>query len=79
MQHEKYIPGFWDATGRPRADILYRWPSRTAGFTQPVYDYAAMPTDGGFIAACDKAGIKPTRRQYRRWCNGTGAARNATK
>lgn len=73
----KYIPGFWDGNGAPRADVLSRWPSRTADFSRPAYDYVGFEQDGGFADACKSASISPSKRQWRKWSNGRGAARAA--
>lgn len=34
-------------------------------------------SDKAFTNACDKANVKPTRRQFRKWKQGRGAASNA--
>ena len=34
-------------------------------------------TDGAFVSACDKAGVKPTSRQASKFRNGKGAAYKA--
>ncbi len=33
-------------------------------------------SDGAFVAACEKSGVKPTSRQASKWRNGKGAAYN---
>ncbi len=38
-----------------------------------MYDGA----DGQFLAACEKAGVKATYRQWRKWCTKRGSAYNA--
>jgi hypothetical protein len=31
-------------------------------------------SDAAFVAACEKAGVKPTRRQYKKWQRKEGSA-----
>ena len=45
----------------------------------PSYDYTAMTTNTAFRDACALAKVEPTRRQYRKWLHGVGAARLAVK
>ena len=41
--------------------------------SEEVYAYQWQP-QGKFAEACTRAGILPTKRQWRKWCRGIGAA-----